>query len=164
MKLYKEEPLNIYFASPLFSDMERKFNKEVVEELRSVLNTNIYLPQENASINDKSLFADSKAIANADNEKLEEADVLVAVLDGIVIDTGVATEIGYAYGLGKPIIGLYTDSRQFGTDNIDKIDILQSEILESQFPYQNLYTVGVIKNCGTIVNNVSDLIKELHKF
>jgi nucleoside 2-deoxyribosyltransferase len=41
------------------------------------------------------------------------ADAVVAVLDGVDVDTGVAFEMGYAHAIGKPIVGLKTDHRSF---------------------------------------------------
>ena len=39
---------------------------------------------------------------------------MIALLDGLTIDAGVASEIGVAYAKGIPVIGLYTDTRQQG--------------------------------------------------
>ena len=39
---------------------------------------------------------------------------MIAILDGPVIDNGVASEIGVAYAAKIPILGLYTDSRRLG--------------------------------------------------
>ena len=51
-------------------------------------------------------------IALADTEKVLESDLMIALLDGLTIDPGVASEIGVAYAKGIPVIGLYTDSEQ----------------------------------------------------
>lgn len=42
------------------------------------------------------------------------ADLLVAFLDGQELDSGTASEIGYAAGLEKPCFGVRTDLRQSG--------------------------------------------------
>ena len=44
-------------------------------------------------------------IARYDTEAVLKSDVLVAVLDGQLIDPGVASEIGIAYQAGIPIVG-----------------------------------------------------------
>lgn len=155
----------VYFASPLFSDMELMFNESVVSRLRKENeNLDIYLPQENMAINDKSLYADSIMIANGDNEKLLEADVLIAVLDGPIIDVGVATEIGVAYAKDMTILGLYTDTRQGFTATDEKVEALKSEVAENQFHYVNLFTVGCIKQRGKICTSVDELITEMNKY
>ena len=151
--------IKIYFASPLFSDMERWYNADVTRSLRNLLpeNVEIYLPQENEAINDKSGFADSIAIAEADTAELISSDLVIAILDGATIDVGVASEIGVAYAQGIPVIGVYTDSRQGAFGNQDKIDALDL-IAESQFSYANLYTVGLVKSNGLVVDSTGQLV------
>lgn len=156
--------MKIYFANALFSQAEINYNAHLAEKIRRVDSTiNLYLPQENASINDKQAYADSKMIARADTEQLSSSNLMVAILDGLSIDTGVASEIGVAYAKGIPIIGLYTDTRQQGAANQEKLDAL-SQIAENQFHYLNLYTTGLIKLNGTIVNNEQDLLAAIAKY
>ncbi len=132
-----------------------------IRELSSALS--IYLPQENAGINDKSAYADSKMIALADTEEVLKSDLMIALLDGLTIDAGVASEIGVAYAKGIPIIGLYTDSRQQGAENQQKLMALQTPA-ENQFHYLNLYTVGLIKLNGEIVNTEEALLEQIKSF
>lgn len=154
----------IYFASPLFSNMELRYNAWVVEQIRAEYpKLNVYLPQEQGDINDKSQYASSLMIAKADTDALLQSQVLIAVLDGLIIDPGVASEIGVAFQAGIPIIGLYTDSRQQGADVPEKIAAL-NDIAESQFSYVNLYTTGLIKCNGEIVNNEASLIQTINKY
>ena len=156
---------NIYFGAPLFSEMETMYNAHVVEEIRERFgdSVSVYLPQENEGINDKSGYADSIMIANGDNEYLENTDVLIAVIDGQVIDVGLASEIGYFYSMDKPIIAIYSDSRQGTYGNQQKIDALD-EIAESQFSYTNLYTIGLIKQRGVIVNSYEAMLEKLEEY
>lgn len=42
---------------------------------------------------------------------MDNSDIVVAVLDGVDVDSGTAWEIGYAYAKEKPVIGLRTDFR-----------------------------------------------------
>ena len=116
----------IYFGAPLFNEMEQMYNAYVVNKIRETYGekVEIYLPQENASINDKSGFADSIAIAQGDNAYLEDADLLIAVLDGVTPDSGLSAELGYFYSLERPIFGLYTDTRQGTHGNQQKIAAL----------------------------------------
>lgn len=151
----------IYFASPLFSDMERLYNEMVVAKIRETYpEFELFVPQEQMGINDKNAYADAKTIAKYDTDALLSSQLVIAVLDGASIDVGVATEIGVAYQAGIPIVGLYTDSRQQGATNQKKLDALQ-ELAESQFSYINLYTVGLIKMNGVIVDNLESLLLEI---
>lgn len=155
----------IYFGAPLFNEMEQMYNEYVVGKIRETYGdkVEVYLPQENASINDKSGFADSIAIAQGDNAYLEEADMLIAMLDGVTPDSGLSAELGYYYSLERPILGLYTDTRQGTHGNQQKIEALD-KIAESQFSYINLYTVGLVKLRGEILNNSDKLIEKIGEF
>ncbi|WP_071130892.1 nucleoside 2-deoxyribosyltransferase [Enterococcus timonensis] len=156
--------MNIYFAAPLFAESEQLYNEMLVGKLREKFpEVTIYLPQEQGDINDKSQYADSKKIALADTNALLASDLLIAVLDGPVIDVGVASEIGVAYQAGIPMVGLYTDSRQQGSNNPEKLTAL-SEVAESQFPYANLYTIGLIKLNGQVVSSQETLLAACEDF
>lgn len=156
--------MKIYFASPLFTEMEFTFNQVLVENIRkSYPEANVFLPQEQGEINDKNAYADSKMIAMLDTQAVLASDLVIAVLDGQVIDPGVASEIGIAYQAGIPVLGLYTDSRQLGADNQQKLDALQI-VGESQFGYVNLYTVGLIKLNGKVVSSSQELLDAIADF
>ena len=156
--------MKIYFANALFSQAELNYNAQLAAKIRQLDQTiDLYLPQENDSINDKQAYADSKMIAQADTEKLLASDLMVAVLDGLSTDNGVASEIGVAYAKEIPIIGLYTDTRQQGSSNQQKLQAL-GQIAENQFHYVNLYTTGLIKLNGTIVNSEADLLAAVKKY
>lgn len=152
----------IYFGAPLFSESEQLYNEFVVGAIRHKFGegVSVYNPQENEALNDKSGYANSIMITNGDNEYLEKSDILIAVIDGQVMDVGLASELGYFYSMNKPIIAIYSDSRQGTYGNQQKIDALD-EIAESQWSYVNLYTIGMIKQRGKIVRGYKELLKEL---
>ncbi|MCD2255184.1 nucleoside 2-deoxyribosyltransferase [Agrilactobacillus fermenti] len=156
--------MQIYFANSLFSQADQTFNQTTVAMIRATYpGTTVYLPQENAAINDKQAYADSKMIAQADTDEVLKSQLLIAVLDGVTIDAGVASEIGVAYAKQIPILGLYTDTRQQGAENQKKLTALQT-IAENQFHYLNLYTTGLIKLNGAIYNNIADLIQNIGQY
>lgn len=153
--------MKIYFAAPMFAESERLYNQMIVDQIREEYpKVAIYLPQENLAINDKTAYANSEMIALADTEKVLESQLMIAILDGLSIDAGVASEIGVAYAKGIPVLGLYTDSRQQGGEHPKKIAAL-NEVGENQFHYLNLYTTGLIKLNGTILTSKQDLLAEL---
>lgn len=153
--------MKIYFASPLFTEMELTFNQALVEKIRQTYpEVEVFLPQEQGEINDKHAYADSKMIAKLDTQAVLESDLLIAILDGQVIDPGVASEIGVAYQAGIPTLGLYSDSRQLGADNQQKIEALK-EVGESQFAYVNLYTIGLIKLNGKVVSSSQEVLEAI---
>ena len=99
-------------------------------------------------------------IAEADTKRLLSADLMIAILDGPVIDNGVASEIGVAYAAKIPILGLYTDNRRLGAANQQKLGALQ-QVAENQFHYLNLYTTGLIKLNGAILTDEDSLIASI---
>ena len=156
--------MNIYFAAPLFAKSDLLYNADLVNQIRSTYpQADIYLPQENAAINDKQAYADSKMIALADTAEVQKSQLMIALLDGLTIDPGVASEIGIAYASGIPVVALYTDSRQQGAMNQQKLTALQT-IGENQFHYVNLYTIGLIKLNGAIYASTSELLFGLDQY
>jgi len=105
----------IYIAAPLFSEAEKRFNKLLKAELLPYFD--VYLPQE-----DGMLIVDlvkigisfkkaSRIIFDADVHAINNADILLIVLDGRTVDEGAAMELGYAFSRGKRCIGFSTDPR-----------------------------------------------------
>lgn len=164
--------MKAYLANGLFSEADQAFNEYLAYRIRTNFPwIELYVPQENEALNDKQGYADSRSIFKGDNEYLDDADILIAVLDGIEIDSGVAAEAGrfLAFkewrdgneGAYTPqyVFGLYTDVRQQGIDNAKKIDALINQKAENQFMYRNLYVLGGIKEHGKIATSSDELIK-----
>ena len=105
--------MKVYLAAPLFSQVERLWNRKLAAGLEETLpECQVILPQDfrvGVRFNDRGQF---RQLFRRCQEALRAADVVVAVLDGPDADSGVSYELGYAHALGKPIIGLRTDYRQ----------------------------------------------------
>lgn len=63
-------------------------------------------------------------VAHANESAIRACDMVLAVLDGVDVDSGTASEMGFAYALGKRVHGLRTDSRLIG-DNEGSVINLQ---------------------------------------
>jgi len=63
------------------------------------------------------------AIARANEERIRACDAVIAVLDGVDVDSGTASEIGFAYALGKRIDGLRTDFRRTGENEAAVVNL-----------------------------------------
>ena len=151
--------MKIYFANDLFNDATLMYNEHVASIIeKEIPNVEVYLPQRNEAINDKTQYADSLDIVKADYEQLEDSDVLVAVIDSD--DSGVALEIGMFYMMNKPIIGIYTDTRRIAFGNEKKKEALDT-IGENQVAYINLMLSGAIKERGELVDNHKEAIRLL---
>lgn len=116
--------IKVFIAGPLFSQAEREFNAKLDEFLRKNGFETI-LPQRDIGEVWKT-EVDYRKIYEMDLRAIEEADVVVAVLDGPDVDSGTAFEIGYATAKGKPVIGLKTDVRTFARMEEVNNMILQS--------------------------------------
>ena len=62
----------------------------------------------------------------ANRQLIDSCDMLVGGLDGTDVDSGTASEIGYAAGIGKMVEG-YRDDFRLAGDNIGSIVNLQVE-------------------------------------
>lgn len=158
--------MKAYLANGLFGLGDRLLNSLVASELRKEIEgIDLYVPQENNVINDKSAYADAITIAQADMDKLEESDFLIAIIDGVEIDSGVAAEMGAFYMMDKPIFALYSDVRLEGRDNEKKIEALIKDGTENQFMYRNLFVVGLVKLTeGGVYHTVEELMKAVKKY
>ncbi|MFJ7731714.1 nucleoside 2-deoxyribosyltransferase [Lysinibacillus sp. NPDC097231] len=156
--------MKAYLANGLFSLGDRLVNEQLAAAMREANpGIELYVPQENDAINDKTAYADSLAIAQADLEMLQKSDVLIAVIDGVEIDSGVAAEIGAFAMLNRPIVGVFTDVRQQGRDNMLKIEALVRDGMENQFVYRNLFVIGLIKRNGIITSSIEEAVKAVQK-
>jgi nucleoside 2-deoxyribosyltransferase len=53
-------------------------------------------------------------IGKRNYQAINQSDILISILDGQEVDSGTASEVGYAAGLGKTVYGLRTDTRTSG--------------------------------------------------
>jgi nucleoside 2-deoxyribosyltransferase len=136
----------IYWANALFSDADREFNVMAVKRVREA-GYSVFLPQEAFS---GDADPTNEEIFRIDTDELQSCDAIVAVLDQFPIDSGVACEIGVAYGSNIPVIGLYTDIRakREGPGRM----------------YKNQYVLGAIEALGEIVFSMDQLLKVLPKY
>ena len=149
-----------YVATHFFSEPEFEWTADLAERIRAEAGLDeLYVPQENGEINDKKnndAIINDIAIYDADAAELRSSDVLIASLDGVEIDSGVAWEIGYFSALceqgdrPRKIIGILTDMRQDGTGD--------------NHLYRNLLVVGAVNKFGALVRTKDQVVEEIKKF
>jgi len=89
-------------------------------------------------------------VASANEEAIRNCDIVLAVLDGADVDSGTASEVGFAYALGKTILGYRGDFRRTG---------------ENEGCIVNLQVEYWIKNSGgCLATELTSLWDELVKF
>lgn len=159
-----------YLASHFFDIFGFEGTARLAERIRKECPwLELYVPQENGEINDKkNNDGDITAlkIYEEDTKHLLASQVLIAYLDGVEIDAGVAGEVGIISGhletlealgseLGfryspKMIIGIYSDMRRAGTGD--------------NHMYKNMYILGAIEKHGVVVESVDQVIEALNIF
>jgi len=143
--------VKIYLANGLFSQADRDFNVNLAAYLNEYnQDIKFYLPQMNGEINDKqNVTPTAKQIFDSDNKELDSSDYVLAILDGVEIDSGVACEIGRAKALGKTVLGLVTDIR-YG--------------LPQDGLYRNLYVLGAVDKLFTNTNDLGKYLEEVEDY
>jgi nucleoside 2-deoxyribosyltransferase len=114
----------IYLAAPLFSEPERAYNLSVARELRNNF-FEVYLPQESGDDSDTRNQDEQNRIFSVNLRSLENADKIVAIIDGADADSGTSWEMGYAFAHGKQVIALRTDFRRAGRH--EKVNFMLEE-------------------------------------
>lgn len=105
--------MRIYFAGPLFTPYERSYMDECAAELRAE-GYEVFVPHEHELAQSDTT---PEWIFSKDMEGLAASNVVLALLDGPMIDDGTACEIGIFYAqmqsdtTKKGIVGLLTDLR-----------------------------------------------------
>jgi nucleoside 2-deoxyribosyltransferase len=118
----------IYVAGPLFSSHERGFLEEIVKTLSEKLSIDsikdIFLPHRDAGEVDAHR-KNRGFIFDEDIKRLDEADIIIALLDGPDVDSGTSIELGYAYAREKEIFGILTDFRKWDEkESVKEINLM----------------------------------------
>ena len=140
--------MKVYFAGPLFTPYERAFIDECAVQLRAA-GFDVFVPHEHELALDGTVTAER--IFAKDWAALSEANAVLAILDGPVIDDGTACEIGIFYGLMQDdpskvgIVGMSHDIRY-----------QRDSAREGEVKGLNLFVVGCIEAVGTIVTSLDE--------
>ena len=155
----------IYIASPLgFSEAGREFyykkriplliynGFEVINPWELTPKNEIEKIQNMDYGKEKKLAWQNQNMIIAENNRvgIDDCDFMLAVLDGTDVDSGTASEIGYAFAKEKKVVGYRGDFR-LSSDNEGGMVNLQVEYF-------------IRKSHGTIVTNASEILSELNKF
>ena len=107
----------VYYAASLFNEAEREFNRQVVATIQD-LGYSTWFPQEDVGVLTDlmdelgmTLPEVRDHIFDLNIKEVQEADLVVFVLDGRVPDEGACIEAGIAWAMKKPVYGLKTDFR-----------------------------------------------------
>jgi nucleoside 2-deoxyribosyltransferase len=112
--------LKIYLSGPLFSRGEIAWGERVKTILEEMLpDVRVIWPHELSSCR-----AGPEQIFQANLEALNDADIMVAMLDGPQVDDGTAWEIGCFFSANKRVFGLRTDIRRAGETDASRVNLM----------------------------------------
>ena len=128
--------MKIYLASPLgFAESTRGFMAELLACLRDAGHS-VFDPwaspdgdpfarvrPEPPELRLQDLREANFAIGGANEQGIRACDTVLAVLDGVDVDSGTASEMGFAYGIDKRIYGLRTDTRLIGDNEAATVNL-----------------------------------------
>ena len=89
--------VRVYLASQIFAECWRDYNEKLAQRIEQEFpEIELYVPQRNKSINDKTKCASAEQICQGDfNNNLDHDDIVVAVVDGDTPGIGTTLECGY---------------------------------------------------------------------
>ena len=104
---------HIYLAAPLFSLAEQEYNRNLAAKLKGHL-FDVFLPQEIGDTDENRDSNEHETIFSRNIQAICDADIILALIEGADADSGTSWEMGYARGIGKPVVGFRTDFRMVG--------------------------------------------------
>ena len=162
--------IQVYLAGPIFTERDRNFNATIRDRiLEKHPDIDLYLAQDNKSINDKRGCATSIAIYDGDVRRLKNSDLVITIMSADMPPIGSSYECAYYSSLcerdfNKKIIALYDDNREgSNTYSEAKRNAMLSGIAENQWPYINLLAVGFVKRVGEIYLTSEEYIEAINK-
>lgn len=110
-------PRLVFLAAPEKGQGARGLVESLVRELQvatggALKGSDVFVPH--VQVGDVGVETDAATFFARSLEALQEARVVVAVLDGPQVDEDVAFWLGYAFAAGKPCVGYHTDGRPKG--------------------------------------------------
>lgn len=138
----------IYLAASVFSVFERENNRIIAQKIEEK-GYAVFLPQEVSPIK-IGTDIDMHHVYEVCHEHIDTTDIVVAIVDGADIDSGVAWELGYAFAKNIPSLCIRTDIRKSEDKGIN----IMIEYGSSKTIYLTKYHTGI----EFVINQI---IKEL---
>lgn len=101
----------VYLASPFFTEKELVVYKEVIDLLRAIKDTEVFVPMEHEIENGNEMSNQTwaKKVFDTDRRAIYESEFVFVLNFGMYSDSGTAWEAGYAYALGKKVYQVVCD-------------------------------------------------------
>lgn len=108
-------------AGPLFNEGERWWIEERVCATVESCGFTTFLPHRD---NPPKTKDNTRVIYENDRGAIDECIAVVADFNGVTTDDGTAWEVGYACGLGKPVVGIFTDWRERFPNECEVVNLM----------------------------------------
>lgn len=92
----------------------------------------------------------NRRLGRANQDLIDQAGALLALLDGSDVDSGTAAEVGYAAAKATPVVGLRTDVRPSGDNEATDVNLQVQWFIE-------LSQGQLVFNLGDAVNKLKEL-------
>ena len=146
--------MRIYLAGPLFTAAEWHWNSQLADVLRAA-GHEVFLPQEHAEkyLDETGQITDPSSLFGDNVSEIDDAQAVLAILDGADVDSGTAWEVGYAVAKNKLIVGLRTDLRRSG-DTEDDLNLMLAQSLNKRL---------LLRNPGLSIQSLGEQLAEVLK-
>ncbi|WP_328592831.1 nucleoside 2-deoxyribosyltransferase [Oceanidesulfovibrio marinus] len=144
--------INIYQAGPLFTQAEQDWHRKAKAAMEEALAgegilARISWPGEFFSAEEIRAWGPMAKfhIFNRCMEDLQNAQLVVALLDGVQVDDGTAFEMGAFYTLGRgPILGIRTDFRNAGDTDDSCVNVMLECSCKTVYRSLDALTKGLV--------------------
>lgn len=144
---------SIYLAASVFSIFEREANARIARALEKEGYV-VFLPQEIAPPETEDGL-DMEHIYKECRIHLDTSDLIVAIVDGADVDSGVAWELGYAFAKKTPAICIRTDMRKSEHKGVN----IMIEYGSMKTVYQTHYHRSVDEVIENIILEIKEAVK-----
>lgn len=129
--------MRIYLAAPLFSQTQRTWNRAIKAGIEEALTeVEVILPQDFRAAG---RFNDTRhygALFRKCQAEISRCDCVLAILDGADVDSGSAFQMGSAFALNIPIIGVRTDFRPGAEHGVNIMCARACRYIVREFAFQ----------------------------
>ncbi len=115
----------VYLAGPLFTKQDRDLLEQIAEIVPKS-GHEVHVPHLHSTDAARKDSESRRAVYEANISAIDGCDCIVALLDGVDVDSGTAFEVGYAKALDIPVMGIRTDYRTLGSEGTVNLMIQES--------------------------------------
>lgn len=115
--------MKIYQAGPLFTSPECHWHNHMKSDFEAA-GHDVFWPGTTSDVLTLKSEEVPAFVFKHCKDGIDNAEIVVALLDGPQVDDGTAWECGYAYASGKPVIGIRTDFRPAGENKFVRVNTM----------------------------------------